>query len=353
MNYSDYIYTFAIITIISILYILQPVKRCSNRIINSPSIYISIIISLIAFIIMFSLPIEWGKYSDRENYALIFNSIKANQIDSGSISHDNLFYHYTSLISKITDYTGYFFITTVFYIVNYFIASYRMSKRYHYILLLMTFISFMFYAYGTNTIRAGFAISFLLLALTYYQKFWLMAILITISIGCHYSMIIPSIGILISRFFDKTKFYFALWCIAIPLSAIAGNYFEILFASLSNDSRAIAFLTTSMNYNTGFRYDFIIYSCIPICVGYYYIYKKKFKSDYYKLIYNSYILTNIFWILVIRANFSDRFAYLSWFLIPYIIIYPLVNTKLFESQNKKICLILMLQMIFTYTMYIR
>ena len=150
MNYSDYIYTFAIITIISILYILQPVKRCSNRIINSPSIYISIIISLIAFIIMFSLPIEWGKYSDRENYALIFNSLKENQIDSGSISHDNLFYHYTSLISKITDYTGYFFITTAFYIVNYFIASYRMSKRYHYILLLMTFISFMFYAYGKS-----------------------------------------------------------------------------------------------------------------------------------------------------------------------------------------------------------
>ena len=28
---------------------------------------------------MFSLPIEWGKYSDRENYALIFNSLKENQ----------------------------------------------------------------------------------------------------------------------------------------------------------------------------------------------------------------------------------------------------------------------------------
>ena len=352
MNYSVYIYTFAIITIISILYILQPVKRCSNGITNSPNISISVIISVIAFIIMFSLPIEWGKYSDRENYAIIFNSLKANQIDSGSISHDNLFYQYTSLISRITDYTGYFFITTAFYILNYFIASYRMSNRYHYILLLMTFISFMFYAYGTNTIRAGFAISFLLLAITYYQKLWLMVLFIIISIGCHYSMIIPSIGILISRFFDKPKFYFALWCISIPISAIAGNYFEILFASLSSDSRAMTFLTTTMNYNTGFRIDFIIYSCIPIFVGYYYIYKKKFKSDFYKLIYNSYILTNIFWILVIRAKFSDRFAYLSWFLIPYIIIYPLINSKLFEAQNKKICLILMLQMIFTYSMYI-
>ena len=35
-----------------------------------------------------------------------------------------------------------------------------------------------------------------------------------------------------------------------------------------------------------------------------------------------YLTANAFWILVIRSSFSNRFAYLSWFLMAIIIFYP-------------------------------
>lgn len=81
-------------------------------------------------------------------------------------------------------------------------------------------------------------------------------------------------------------------------------------------------------------------------VGWYYIYRKKFNDRFYTLIYNSYLLTNIFWILVIRANFSDRFAYLSWFLIPFLLVYPLLKQKLDLKEGIWLGTILLAENIF-------
>lgn len=335
------------------MYFLQPVGRNKNYIVKPTPNYLTIFLAIIAIVIISTLPIEWGNFTDRENYALTFKSFQENSDNINNITTDNIFYLYTYLVSKITDYNGYFFITALIYIGNYFLAAKRMSKNYHYIIMLMILTSFMFYSYGTNTIRAGFAFSFIILALTYYNNLWKMLILMFIGLGCHFSMIIPITAILLSKYFDKTKFYFILWCLSIPVSAIAGNYFEVLFTSFSTDHRVQYLLTTDTHYNVGFRIDFILYSCLPMFLGYYYIYKKNFKSKFYKLVYNSFILANIFWLLVIRANFSDRFAYLSWFLIPILIIYPLISNRIVRNQNRKICWALFLQLIFTYTMYLR
>ena len=106
------------------------------------------------------------------------------------------------------------------------------------------------------------------------------------------------------------------------------------FAAMSDDSRT-SYLNNMQNtsYQVGFRVDFIIYSLTPIIIGYYFIFKKKFRDNFYTLLYNSYILTNIFWILVIRANYTYRFAYLSWFMMPFIMVYPLLKQKLSLKEN--------------------
>lgn len=46
-----------------------------------------------------------------------------------------------------------------------------------------------------------------------------------------------------------------------------------------------------------------------------------------------YLLSNTFWILVIRANFSDRFAYLSWFIYSIVLLYPLVTHSIVKRQG--------------------
>ena len=46
-----------------------------------------------------------------------------------------------------------------------------------------------------------------------------------------------------------------------------------------------------------------------------------------------YCLCNAFWIMVIRSAFSNRFAYLSWFLYPVVVAYPLVNLEIRDDQD--------------------
>lgn len=54
-----------------------------------------------------------------------------------------------------------------------------------------------------------------------------------------------------------------------------------------------------------------------------------------------YLLTNTFWILIIRANFSDRFAYLSWFIYSVILLYPLVTRPVVRRQGIWVATILL------------
>lgn len=90
------------------------------------------------------------------------------------------------------------------------------------------------------------------------------------------------------------------------------------------------------SYKTGFRMDFIIYSVIPILIAYYYTKKAQAISSLYHQIYRTYILANAFWLLVIRMTYTDRMAYLSWFLIPYIVLYPIISNYENIKHSQKI-----------------
>lgn len=103
----------------------------------------------------------------------------------------------------------------------------------------------------------------------------------------------------------------------------------------------------------GFRWDFLLYSAAPILLVWYLTIKHDFKDKMFNLIANTYILSNAFWIMVIRAAFSNRFASLSWFLYPLVLAYPLLRFKIWEDQDRKFGLILLAYASFTFLMYIR
>ena len=65
------------------------------------------------------------------------------------------------------------------------------------------------------------------------------------------------------------------------------------------------------------------------------------------------MIANAFWILIIRANFSNRFAYLSWFLMAPVIAYPMLRYKLFPNQYRIVGLVLAFYYLFTYFMFLR
>ena len=55
--------------------------------------------------------------------------------------------------------------------------------------------------------------------------------------------------------------------------------------------------------------------------------------------------------MLIRSSFSNRFAYLSWFMYPLVLAYPLLTLPIWKEQGKKTGLILMAHMGFTYFMW--
>ena len=83
-----------------------------------------------------------------------------------------------------------------------------------------------------------------------------------------------------------------------------------------------------------FRWDFLLYSAMGVFVGYYFIFRRNFRDEYYHWLYNTFLITNAFWVLVIRAAYSNRFAQISWFIMPVILIYPFMKQRFWQSHEK-------------------
>ena len=72
----------------------------------------------------------------------------------------------------------------------------------------------------------------------------------------------------------------------------------------------------------------------------------------FNVLANTYLLCNSFWVMMIRANFSNRFAYLSWFLYPIVLAYAVIRLHLWKDQDRKAGLILLAHALFTIVMYL-
>lgn len=341
------------ITILSCIVMLQPAQ--AGRIVRAPGNFSTVLLMVAVVLVIGSLPVLWGTGADRDIYASQYISLQDGTVGLDESDKDVLFTKYMLVCGGVFDYKAWFYVTAFIYCLNHYIFARSVSKDYAFVILLMFFSSFMFYSYGVNTIRAGFAASFLLLALSFYERPILFFGFMAVAIGCHASMMLPAVAIVTSRFYDGRKLYLTVWVLSIFLSAMLGHFFETLFSSIVPDSR-VSYLNAdydATHYTIGFRIDFIIYSCVPVFLGYYYIAKKGFNDRFYSLLYNTYLLANSFWILVIRANFSDRFAYLSWFLYPILLIYPLLKQRIVRNQKHIIVALVLVVELFTYIMFLR
>ncbi|MFK8059994.1 MAG: hypothetical protein AB8B78_07880 [Polaribacter sp.] len=50
--------------------------------------------------------------------------------------------------------------------------------------------------------------------------------------------------------------------------------------------------------------------------------------------YNTFLLSNTIWMYFIYIKYTDRVAYLSWVLIPFLLIHPIVYSKNIVNQSK-------------------
>lgn len=262
---------------------------------------------------------------------------------------------FTKFCAENLNARAYFFILASFYVVPAYCACKRLSSNYTFLLFLMFTASFLFWANGVNGIRSGVASSFLLLGFICKDKKWLQVFLFALAVLFHKSMILPLLAYVLAYFYKNSKGYIAAWFASIVLSLSFGGFWENFFAGFNVGDERFSTYLTSKEYDylfayTGFRWDFLIFSAVPVVLGAYFIFKKHYSDKFYIQLYNTYLLANSFWILVVRSSFSNRFASLSWFLIPLILLLPLIKKRIWKMQMAKISLLLLVNFAFTYLM---
>ncbi|CAM1350591.1 EpsG family protein [Tenacibaculum crassostreae] len=315
----------------------------------------ALILLVIIVLYMGLRPISGRYFGDMDTYNRYFEYYSRG---GGIIGAKDILWHlFMKMCSNILNAKSFFLLCSVLYVTPLYIACKKWFGKELYIPFLMFIASFSFWGYGTNGIRNGIATSLVVLAFSYGHKEKIKSLLLlVITFFIHSSIIIPSIAYLITFFYKKPKYYVRGWLLCIPLSLLLGGFWENFFASFGFDDRT-GYLTEG-NVNdvsfayTGFRWDFLLYSATAIYAGYFFSIKKKFKDNTYLRLFSIYATSNAFWVLVIRANFSNRFAYLSWFMMAIVIFYPFLKQQFFKNQPKVLGTVILLYFGFTYIMYI-
>lgn len=297
-------------------------------------------------------------FGDMGTYAQLYNKIQGGA--EPIIKNDYLFNYFMITCTRIMSERWFFFLCALIYTIPLFVFSKKYGGSYWYFVFFIFIGSYMFWPFGTNGIRNGLGTSIFILALCYYGRKIILYSLMALSFGMHSSLIIPIAAFLVAGVYKNPKIYLYIWLAAIPLSLIGGGFWESLFGGLGfgDDTRAEDYLTKGNVNNddfayTGFRWDFLFYSSFAAFAGWYFIFKKDITDKFYIHLWGIYMIANAFWILIIRANFSNRFAYLSWFLMAPVIAYPLLRYKLFPNQYRVVGVVIALYYLFTYFMFLK
>jgi hypothetical protein len=295
-----------------------------------------------------------GAFLDMMNYRQFYYVFTYGQPFQFSLSNENF------LNEGILSYLGsikapigiYFIMMSFFYFGFLFIACRKFFPKdnlYAYIIYLGAFSTF---SYGTNGLKAGVAASIFLCALAYRNNKIAAFLFLYLSYGFHHSMMFPIAAYIACLFYKNTRTYFYFWVICILIAALHITAFQELFGSMSDDTGAEYLSTSESGYRAGFRPDFIFYSSFPVFAGYYAIFKHGYRSKFYSFLFNVYLLTNGIWMLCMYASFTNRIAYLSWFMLPIVLIYPFFDKAFVPGQYRKLNYVAGWHLAFTIAMQV-
>jgi EpsG-like putative glucosyltransferase len=310
------------------------------------------------FILIFTIiylgtrPISGKYFIDMRTYANNFE--KYADGESVPKEKDVYFEYFMKWCSGIMSVYWFFFLCAVLYVVPMFLFCKKIFQEYWFYAFIMLLTSLTFWSSGVNGIRSGIATSLILLAIANAnRKIWLF-LLLAIAAMFHKSMFLIIGAYVITRYYKNTKWLLVFWVLSIFLSAAMGGFWQTFFSNFGfEDDRLSGYLSGDQDefqeaVKVGFRWDFLLYSASAVFAGWYFIFRKGYKDILYGQLFGMYLITNAFWILVIRANFSARFAYLSWFMMGIIIIYPFLKNQFFTKQHLIVGRILLIYFLFTY-----
>ncbi len=320
-----------------------------------------LLLSLLLVVFIGTRPNHWV-FVDSLTYANIYNDVIPTMGGEMAMNGDALFELLMVLANPIMSWMVFATLIAVVYVMGHWLVSKRLSPKNADVMMLFCISAFSFWGYATNGLRNGFACVLVLVALTYLvqekPKVLQFLLISFVAVGCHKSVVLPVACALLAYYYRNPKVMFYVWFFSIPLSFIAGSSVEGLLLSIGGDDRFEQYFSEASKNeysylfsHTGFRWDFLLYSFIPILLGWYVIFKRRIIDWKYNLLLATYIYSNSFWVMIIRASSSNRFAYLSWFIYPIVLSYPLLKLQVFKNNHtRNAAIILILHTLFTFVM---
>lgn len=285
---------------------------------------------------------EIPEFSDRAQYVNLYMSIYENTYHS---EYKDFGWQFFVTLCTYFFYDNYrlflIFVSFVYCFSYYYYAKRQFKRIYVGYFIILAFGCMGFSNYGIVTIRAGVAAGIAFVALTFEKKY-LKIIYALLSVSIHLSMIIPIFFYIVALRLKNKKIPYYFWFICFVLSVLNFDLSPLLEETYSIDSRINSYTNLVTNgYKIGYRTDFLIYSMCPMIILY--IYKKRgiILPTFYNQVYHTYILTNAAWLLVIRMAYTNRIAYLSWMIIPYIVLYPILQDSINKKKSKSVLYIIM------------
>ena len=252
--------------------------------------YIAIVLVIFMSIFIGLRPLNGYYFGDMGNYALFYNTFYDGVPFSfkpkiENILFENLFAWWGSVR---LGYTSFFLLISTLYFVTAYLGIRKLFPNDSLAAYLVFLAAFSTFSYATNGIKAGVATSIFIWAIAYRNNLKICIPLILISWGIHHSMIMPVGAFITTMFFRNTKMYFVFWAFCLLMAIAHVTAFAHFFAGATTEHGASYLLGDGTNDGTkgGFRFDFILYSAMPVLVGWSAVIKKKLElSDIYIYIY--------------------------------------------------------------------
>ena len=321
-------------------------RSSAYEVIENQDVYRPILAFSIMYILFWGLrPISGVYFGDTANYATTYRLLEDfgvfNMQGSEDVGSDWLFNTLMRTCAQVMNVHFFFTIIMFLYIIMMFGGCRKIDYQHGALLMLFCIGSFEFYPYSVNGIRNGVACSFAIMALAYLCKEKKVGALVWsfIAIGFHKSAALPVAAMFLSYYVSKPKYMYIAWLGAIVVSLAIGGYIDTLLSAMSYDERLAGNLqgddADGVIMEHRFRWDFLLYSSMPILLGWYTIFKRQLFDKTYLILLGTYIYANAFWVLAIRGMFSNRIAYLSWFIYPIVLAYPLLNFPVFKQNHSE------------------
>lgn len=336
-------------------------SNCTKLLTKNSSV-IPFLIAILLTLFIGLRPVSGRYFVDMGMYAHGYRRCNVNTVSEFFDFDSEWFFELVMRTTKATigNINIWFLIIAAFYFLCQWWACKRLLFENVWMAMLFVFFSYQFYTFSTNGVRNGMACALMMLALSYMankEKIGLIigSFLFLLAMGCHRSVMIPMAAAIVSLYFIKSiKQAVFIWIGCIALSLVAGSTFLNLFINLGFDDRMSSYsaLSTEGTFShSGFRWDFLLYSAMPVWLAWY-IEKKGIRDSVFTFLANTYIIANSFWVLVCRVSYSNRFAYLSWFMYGLVLAYAAIRVPIWRDQDKKAGLILFANSFFTLFMHI-